>query len=632
MKIADVSGRVSPNSSGGTLLAVAAAADVERTVAELKRARAYIAVLEQAKIATLEAAAAELTRARTEIAAIEASLAQRNRELALHVERIATLRASLWWRLRPPFLQMYRPVRRLGVKLRAAWRHPRNSRKRKVYRANRMEEYAVHQLAGIRDDHLNDRRLVAVAALGIDNELRREDAAAQRPVQLFAQQVPPVHLEAHMGGAPPSCGIDSVIPTSSGGIAIIGWLYEFLEDSVQLHMLHAGRRLSLRPFLARLARPDVAEDLTQRYGISVDKNLGFVAVIDAGIGVDTSDVIFELTLPNGSVTRSGVFVGNVVPTVADIPRLIGFAERTGSPSIFDSLGPFIDSVWSNRDRNVDFEEVQYGSPSPNPVVTVIIPLYGKVDLCSHQLLAFCQDPEFASVDLIYVLDDPRLLETMKRDADYWRGLYRIPFRCIYNSKCIGYPAANNAAADFARSDTLLLLDSDVFPTCGGWLGQLRKTLREIDQAGIVAPVLNYPDGSLQCAGMEFRLDRDGFPFFLPRYPERGLSPCFQDAPFQVQAVTGACILIERVLFEQVGGLDDGFILGEFGASDLSLKVQELGYSVWCDPSVELVRLEQQSFAVGGQDLWGRGLMEYNAWRHHMRWSKRIRSMCPPNAR
>jgi GT2 family glycosyltransferase len=165
----------------------------------------------------------------------------------------------------------------------------------------------------------------------------------------------------------------------------------------------------------------------------------------------------------------------------------------------------------------------------------------------------------------------------------------------------------------------------VFPTYSTWLGGLQRTLQGIERVGLVSPIMKYPDGSLQYAGTELRLERNGF--FLKRHPWRGLSrPEHQRAPFQIQASTTACALIRRALFERVGGLDDGFILGDYADSDLSLKVQELGYSVWCDPTVEVVRLEQQSPEANEPNLWARGLTHYNAWRHHTRWSARLLNM------
>jgi GT2 family glycosyltransferase len=450
--------------------------------------------------------------------------------------------------------------------------------------------------------------------------------AADLPVTDFAPAAPRPAASA-------LCVIDSVISNGKGAAAIIGWLYEPPGGSVQLHMRHAGSRLPLRPFLARVARPDVSEHLAKTYGISVEDKVGFMAIIDVPKRLDASGVVFEVTLPDGEVTAAPkASVRDAAPAIEpDIRELFDFAARAESSTIFNTLGPFIDSIWSSRDRSIEVEEVQYGSPPPNPSVTVIVPLYGRTDFCEYQLLAFSQDPGFAGVDLIYVLDDPRLLDAMKRDAGYWHYLHRVPFRCLYNSRNSGYAAANNIAVKCARSPTLLLLNSDVIPTYSGWLSRLRETLGSIDRAGIMSPVLNYPDGSLQYAGIEFRLAREGPPYFWNKHPWRGLTnPYPRHTPIELDAATGACLLINRALFDQVGGLDDGFILGDFEDSDLSLKVRELGYSIWCDPAVELVHLERQSFVTVGNELWRRSLTYHNAWRHHVRWSDRILSGRGPN--
>jgi glycosyltransferase involved in cell wall biosynthesis len=136
----------------GRSAALSAALD-ERTV-QLTEAQERIAALEAAvKEAEQRAAGlgtmlnqstAELTGARDRAAALGRSLAERERELAHYKQRIAEIKASVSWRLTAPFRELYRPIRRLrssrfGVNLRAAWRHPRDARKRRLYRANHIE-------------------------------------------------------------------------------------------------------------------------------------------------------------------------------------------------------------------------------------------------------------------------------------------------------------------------------------------------------------------------------------------------------------------------------------------------------------------------------------------------------------
>ena len=63
-----------------------------------------------------------------------------------------------------------------------------------------------------------------------------------------------------------------------------------------------------------------------------------------------------------------------------------------------------------------------------------------------------------------------------------------------------------------------------------------------------------------------------------------------------QAVTGACALMRREVYDSVGGLDEKFLIGDFEDSDLCLKVREKGLEIACLPlPVTLIHLERQSF-------------------------------------
>jgi hypothetical protein len=107
------------------------------------------------------------------------------------------------------------------------------------------------------------------------------------------------------------------------------------------------------------------------------------------------------------------------------------------------------------------------------------------------------------------------------------------------------------------------------------------------------------------------------------HPGRGLSVTF-DSHIQaepVPAVTGACLIIGRGIFEKIGGMCEDYVIGDFEDSDLCLRVQAEGLVVYYTPEVELYHLERQSmrFIGGGHVGWRQSLALDNMWKHSRRW-------------
>jgi GT2 family glycosyltransferase len=89
----------------------------------------------------------------------------------------------------------------------------------------------------------------------------------------------------------------------------------------------------------------------------------------------------------------------------------------------------------------------------------------------------------------------------------------------------------------------------------------------------------------------------------------------------VPAVTGACLMIERALFEKVGGLSHLYLKGGYEDSDLCLRLIEMGRRNWYLPSVALYHLEDQSYSTSS-DL-RKLVTRYNTWLQTHLWGDPI---------
>jgi GT2 family glycosyltransferase len=288
------------------------------------------------------------------------------------------------------------------------------------------------------------------------------------------------------------------------------------------------------------------------------------------------------------------------------------------------LGPLIEyrlAVWDE----LPVQYRQLGGATPDPIVSVIVPLFGRADFVEHQLIEFSADPWFmAHAELVYVIDDPKLLEPFGSQAEALHRLYPVPFRWVWGSVNRGYSGANNLGAQHSGGRYLVFLNSDAFPQRPGWLEALIGVLDERPDIGAVGPRLTFADGSIQHAGMEFQR-REELGVWVNHHPRMGLDPSLDPHKTltEVPSVTGACLAMRRSDFESVDGWDTGFLIGDFEDSDLCMKLHALGLSVAYLPTVQLTHLERQSFKLLGQDEFRTRMVIYNAVRHQTRWGAQI---------
>jgi len=92
---------------------------------------------------------------------------------------------------------------------------------------------------------------------------------------------------------------------------------------------------------------------------------------------------------------------------------------------------------------------------------------------------------------------------------------------------------------------------------------------------------------------------------------------------EILAVTAASLMVDRKLYDSVGGLSENYILGDFEDSDLCLKLIEKGRKNRYMPSVSLYHLERQSQNLFSDSSWKTKVTLYNCWQHDRRWGEFI---------
>jgi len=424
---------------------------------------------------------------------------------------------------------------------------------------------------------------------------------------------------------PTSIHIESLLQLDSTSFYVRGWKRD--TDAVATHLVAVspeGERVELLNRTFRYPRPD----LDAFYGTSLDEgkpaNEGFLSYFELPTpSVQPSGWIFEMhDAWGGGVEFEAPAAERNAVRIQD--TLLGdiFHERWGDePLLLGHLHPALQRLQARNQRDAKIETVlQFGRPPAEPTVSIVVPLYQRIDFLEQQLVHFADDPQLIASDLIYVLDSPELAEPLADIAERLFRLYGVPFRVALLSHNAGFSGANSFGASLARGRLLLLLNSDVLPSRAGWLTPLVEFYDTTPRIGALAPKLLYEDGSLQHAGLYFR--REGRPpLWNNEHYFKGFARSLPSANVArpVPAVTAACMLVDRQIYEQVGGLRGMYVQGDYEDSDLCLRLAQQGRESWYLPQVELFHLEGQSYPSPLRQLTGR----YNRWLHTHLWDEYI---------
>ncbi len=164
---------------------------------------------------------------------------------------------------------------------------------------------------------------------------------------------------------------------------------------------------------------------------------------------------------------------------------------------------------------------------------------------------------------------------------------------IYN-KPFNYSAVNNLGVKYADGKYILLLNNDTEVITVNWMEELLMYAQRED-VGAVGAKLYYADKTIQHAGVVIGLGAHrtaGHSHYKQHRQNLGYMGrlCYTQ---NVTAVTGACLLVKKSLYEEVGGLEEGFAVS-LNDVDFCLKLREKGMLNVFTPFAELFHYESIS--------------------------------------
>ncbi len=425
---------------------------------------------------------------------------------------------------------------------------------------------------------------------------------------------------------PAGLAVGEILAVDERSFWVNGWMHDRDGLGEVTLVSPEGARVELTETAFRYERPDVVQ-FYSALGGEPSRDHGFIAHLtlpspsrlSSGwiAELRTSDGL-ELEIECPAVSRDPLAVRSTILGELGQHGTVGgrLAADHGRAALTSLQRRLVDEA------SVDSIDV-YGEPPRQPAVSIVVPLYQRLDFIEHQMLQFSRDPEFAAIDLVYVLDSTEQGDDLAQKARELFGLYGLPFRVVNLTSGAGFAGANNLGIEVAEAERLLLLNSDVIPDRPGWIGAMAAFYDATEGIGALGPKLLYEDDTLQHAGMYFQR-RPGSEVWENAHCFKGLHRSFPAANLArpMPAVTAACMMVDRGLYEEVGGLPLHYVQGDYEDSELCLRLAEAERQNWYLPTVELYHLEGQSYVPGVRRI----PSEYNMWLHTSIWGDRIESV------
>lgn len=243
----------------------------------------------------------------------------------------------------------------------------------------------------------------------------------------------------------------------------------------------------------------------------------------------------------------------------------------------------------NKQRNTPRQEMpMMVGRMGSTLVSIVIPVYNRFDLLAKCLSSIPAAFKDIAYDIVLV---DNASEKAEADAFYDMAKARWPITVIRNPQNMGFPVACNMGAKRTRSPLIFLLNSDVILDPGSG----SRLVHEMDnpEVGICGMKLVFPDdaaamnldpnvrpaGRIQHIGISMNVRAEPYHIYISWEENHPKVMALHD----VWAVTGAAMMIRRVVWNKSNGLFEGYGLGSYEDLDICQVARDMGYKVTVVP-------------------------------------------------
>lgn len=233
----------------------------------------------------------------------------------------------------------------------------------------------------------------------------------------------------------------------------------------------------------------------------------------------------------------------------------------------------------------------------SPLISIIIANKDHVEDLSRCVSSVLEKSTYENYEIIIVENNSQDAKTF---AYYEELQANEKIRVITYEGAFNYSAVNNLGVSKARGEYVLLLNNDTQVITVNWMEELLMYAQRKD-VGAVGAKLYYGDKTIQHAGVVLGLGAHrtaGHSHYGQHRDNLGYMGrlCYAQ---NVSAVTGACLLVKKELFLEVGGLDEGFAVS-LNDVDFCIKLRQKGYLNVFTPFAELYHFESRSRGLDDQ--------------------------------
>jgi GT2 family glycosyltransferase len=235
--------------------------------------------------------------------------------------------------------------------------------------------------------------------------------------------------------------------------------------------------------------------------------------------------------------------------------------------------------------------VHWPFPSPEPLVSLLVPTRDGVEILQPCVDAILQQTDYQHFELLILDNESQCPQTLAYLREVEGRDPRV--RVLRWAHPFNYSAINNFGARHARGEILGLVNNDIEPINSGWLTEMvRQACRP--EIGCVGAKLYYPNDTIQHAGVILGIG--GVAGHAHKFFSRHAIGYFTrlHLAHNLSAVTAACLLVRKAVFDEVDGLNEEHLPVAFNDVDLCLKVREAGYRNLWTPYAELYHHESAS--------------------------------------
>ena len=230
-------------------------------------------------------------------------------------------------------------------------------------------------------------------------------------------------------------------------------------------------------------------------------------------------------------------------------------------------------------------KIEYANEN-QPLVSIIIPTKNNQKILRRCIKSLEENTTYKNWEII-IIDNNSTEKLTKLYYDL------LPYKIISYNEPFNFSKMNNLAVKHAKGDLLLFLNDDTEIINPNSLEEMVRLCCQKD-VGAVGAKLVFSDQTIQHAGIIFLKTGAGFHPFQRINEKLGGYHNLMNVTKECSAVTGACLLTKKEIFERVNQFDESFDL-YYGDADLCLKIIENGYHILYTPYAKL--LHEGSYSI-----------------------------------